>query len=200
MVDGIVLLTTIVCTTSSILCEFSNIKTLNQFNNLGCKNQLHFSIGETHEHLRYFFELTLWNLWLGVVAYIVIWDMLTRRLLLHNKKIPTFQRITNRILATLSLGIGFIYWSTLGIPKVLEHQACLLKLVNTFGLHCLIIMVTLIYYFVRNKADLLTEKNNIQNKSKAIKSNKRSIHPLDTDWKYYLCGRRQSTTGLPVGE
>jgi len=184
-VDGVVLFTVTICTFSSILCEFSNINTLGQFDKLTHKNQLHFSLGKGHEHLRYFFELTLWNLWLAVVVYMILWDMLFRKLLCRHKKITPSQRIINRIFTTFSLSIGFLFWSLLGIPKALKHQVCLFKMVNTLGLHFLIPAAVLVYYFARNKADLVDKKITYIHQKK-IQTHHRIIKPFETHWQSYL--------------
>ena len=184
--DGIVLLTVTICTLSSILCEFSNINTLNQFDKLIHENQLHFSCGKEHEHLRYFFELTLWNLWLAVVIYIVLWDILFRKIFCRHKKITPTQRIVNRVLTTFSIGIGLLFWSAIGVPGALKHRVCPFKMINTFGLHFLIPAVVLLYYFARNKADLFKKKNNLLGQSIKMQKHHPMIKQFETHWQSYL--------------
>jgi hypothetical protein len=182
VVDGLILTTILVCAASSILCDFSDIKKLTQFNELELEHCMHFSTGQAHERLRYFFQLTFWHLWLATIAYIVIWDMLIRRLLLRNKKTFSLQNVITRILSTFALGIGFIYWSMLGIPAVLlAKQATAFNLINTFGLHFLVLIAALTYYFRRNKF----YKNNVEGNEEIDHSDSKS-NLYEVCWQYYL--------------
>jgi len=151
-----------VCTvgTLSIFRQFSSYGNLDQFG-----QPVNFSMGAGHSNAEYFFQVTLWNLWIAVVGYIVIYDIIINRLLRGKKEITPAQGIINRMLATLALGVAFVYWAGMGIPRALSGNSNTFYLVNTFCLHFIIPLIALLYYYVRHKkVEYSEEKTATKNK------------------------------------
>jgi len=149
--------------TLSIFRQFSSYGNLDQFG-----KPVSFSMGPGHSNSEYFFQVTLWNLWLAVAAYIVIYDIIINRWMRRKQKITPTQGVMNRMFATLAVGVSFVYWSGMGVQRALSGNSNAFYLLNTFCLHFLIPMIALLYYYVRHKNAPFNENPEAADKNNLI--------------------------------
>ena len=152
--DCFIVLNVLFIGTLSVFKAFSNYDDWNQFG-----KTMYFSMGAGASNARYFFQVTLWNFWLVVVGYIVIYDMIINRWIRKRKNISPLEGLIHRFVSTLAIVVAFVFWAGMGVVGILYGNPNAYFLFNAFCLHFVTPCLALFYCYYRNKQVSYKENN-----------------------------------------